>query len=367
MSYKLFEWNNNYNIGSEIINQQHQQLFVLVNKVLNLALSKDEIDQNEYKFIYNQLLEYSFYHFNVEEKYMEDNGLDSEYILMHKRIHHQFVIYLQEQRKKEVTFKDIFDLVDYYVRWIVQHVLEIDKCIVSQIEFINQGKSSKEAYAQAKTQKREIVEPLLSIIKVLYNVLLEKSIEIQNINKELELKVALRTNELQELNSMLQELNQHDTLTKLHNRHYVMLKLDELILNWQRYDQPFSLLFIDIDKFKLVNDIYGHEAGDKILIWTANLLKSTVRDVDIACRIGGDEFVIICPHTTIDQAIHVGNRINEAVSQKKFMEYQKWIPSLSIGVTQINNNKQNSNDLLKEADQAMYIAKNSGGNKTNRI
>ena len=85
-----------------------------------------------------------------------------------------------------------------------------------------------------------------------------------------------------------------DELTGLFNRRYAINAIDQLIGNWKRYGATFSVLFIDVDKFKSVNDNYVHEYGDRVLKWVANFFKNNIRETDIACRLGGDEFLIIC-------------------------------------------------------------------------
>ena len=92
-------------------------------------------------------------------------------------------------------------------------------------------------------------------------------------------------------NEKLEKISVIDELTKLNNRRFFMSELEKKIYNWQRYQEPFSLIYLDADKFKSVNDNYGHDIGDYVLKWISNFLQHNIRKTDIACRLGGDESI----------------------------------------------------------------------------
>ncbi|MBV7317159.1 diguanylate cyclase domain-containing protein [Shewanella sp. NIFS-20-20] len=193
----------------------------------------------------------------------------------------------------------------------------------------------------------------------------------------LEQKVVQRTKALSEINQDLQnevsrrqkiEQNlthqvQHDHLTGLPNRHLFMAKLDAAIHESHQQDnQNFALLFIDLDRFKLINDTLGHLEGDRFLIETAARLTSCIRGQDILGRLGGDEFVILLQHLKHKQdAIDVCDRIIEALTKPFILGNRQFRSGASIGVA-LNESKPNetSESLLKNADTAMYQAKSQG-------
>jgi len=188
----------------------------------------------------------------------------------------------------------------------------------------------------------------------------------QKLNEEikqrhiLENKVKERTKELYHKNKLLEELAIRDKLTKLYNR----VKLDDVFENElnrsNRYDASFSIILIDIDFFKLVNDNYGHQVGDNILIEFANILKFSIRDVDILGRWGGEEFLIICPDTDSHGAITLAEHIRVKIDNFSFHIVNK--KTASFGVSSfIQNDTQET--ILSRADNGLYKAKESGRNQ----
>ncbi len=162
------------------------------------------------------------------------------------------------------------------------------------------------------------------------------------------------------------ELAVIDPLTGLYNRRYLSSHLDNLIKKSAETNHPVSLLIIDIDFFKSVNDTYGHDAGDEVLKDFGRRLASNVRGMDLACRIGGEEFVIVMPETDISLAYTVAERLREDVASVPF-ELSSSETSLevtiSIGVTAAEDPSESSSSLLSRADQALYRAKEEGRNR----
>ncbi len=147
-----------------------------------------------------------------------------------------------------------------------------------------------------------------------------------------------------------------DNLTGLYARHY----LDEQVNLMQKKDFCGSLIVTDIDNFKKVNDTYGHQIGDKILIQVSSIIKSCIRESDVAARWGGEELAIYLPQATIDQTVRVAERIRNRV----FAETNPQV-SVSCGISEWNweDEKINVEGLFYKADMALYEAKNSGKNQ----
>ena len=129
---------------------------------------------------------------------------------------------------------------------------------------------------------------------------------------------------------------------------------------------PFSLLFVDIDDFKKVNDNYGHLTGSRILSELGRVFLSNLRSKDIPCRYGGEEFVIILPHTSGEYAVIVSEKIRKVVEEESFNSYEQEPIGLtvSIGVAQASVKYSSYNDLIADSDRAMYKAKEWGKNQT---
>jgi diguanylate cyclase (GGDEF)-like protein len=125
---------------------------------------------------------------------------------------------------------------------------------------------------------------------------------------------------------------------------------------------------MDVDHFKLINDTYGHKAGDRVLKKIAETCQKTLREIDIIGRVGGEEFALLLPETDIDQAMDVAERLREEIAKAK-VEIDQVLPinfSISIGVTTLTPQNENIEVLLNVADKALYVAKDSGRNRVVR-
>lgn len=162
------------------------------------------------------------------------------------------------------------------------------------------------------------------------------------------------------------ELAITDALTGLHNRHYLETHLKTLFEDSQKNNKSLALLMTDIDYFKSVNDSFGHDAGDKVLKEFARRLRSNTRSVDLACRIGGEEFVIVMPDTSLTECYNVAERLRRAVESEKFNVRDGQDPleiTTSIGITALDSSVTTLEGLLKKADNALYCAKRDGRNR----
>ncbi len=166
------------------------------------------------------------------------------------------------------------------------------------------------------------------------------------------------------LHRKTEELTIIDDLTGVHNYRYFSAKIEEEKRRAARYDQPLSLIMVDIDWFKRFNDNYGHEVGNQVLIGLTNVIKRAIRDVDILCRYGGEEFIVILPQTVEREAFKIAERIRREVEQAEFGG--AGIPSLrvtvSVGITSFPENRRSEEELINAVDQALYRAKGSGKN-----
>ena len=165
-------------------------------------------------------------------------------------------------------------------------------------------------------------------------------------------------------NAKLYELATKDGMTKLYiYRHFYTL-LENEIRRCQRYDRNMSLILMDIDNFKKINDTYGHLTGDNILRRLAVVLQETVRKIDIPARYGGEEFVVILPETNKEDACIIAERIRKNVSEivVKVNDDQDLSPTISMGVAQYSTDGKEPKELINAADTALYFSKHNGKN-----
>jgi len=165
--------------------------------------------------------------------------------------------------------------------------------------------------------------------------------------------------------SQLQKMATHDGLTKLLNRQQFDLMLDDLIARHARYGRPASLLMIDIDHFKRVNDTYGHQAGDVVLVGLGRHLMEYARVNDRVYRYGGEEFAILLPETELAGASLFAQRLCEAIANKPYdLSDGTQLPiTVSIGVASCPDHADTAQTLISAADKALYTAKQTGRNQ----
>jgi len=154
-----------------------------------------------------------------------------------------------------------------------------------------------------------------------------------------------------------------DKLTKLYNRLYFNEIYKYYINQYKRNKTPFSMLIIDIDNFKKINDTYGHKQGDEVLQKLGEIIKKTIRKTDLAFRYGGEEFVILFPNTHLIQALQVAERLKKNVSQRIKIDMKPVTISGGIG----EYNGENPMEFFEKIDSALYKAKNTGKNKIETV
>ncbi len=176
------------------------------------------------------------------------------------------------------------------------------------------------------------------------------------------LRLAEKNDELQSLNEVLSQLSITDGLTKLHNHRYFQDHLTREIKRVSRTSSPLSLILLDIDDFKQLNDTYGHAAGDEVLISLASIMNESARESDLIARYGGEEFVILMPNTDLAGAVHLAEKIRMAVESTRLIIGDRMKPTdvtISLGVALFKGNRR---EFFAEADRALYRAKAAGKN-----
>ena len=179
-------------------------------------------------------------------------------------------------------------------------------------------------------------------------------------------KLKLLQDELREKNDLLETLSVTDVLTGLANRRRLMTRLEEEVARARRYKTPLSVVMMDIDHFKQVNDVHGHAMGDEVLRNIGTMLKAGVRTTDLAARYGGEELTLVLPHTDIPAALQVAENMRERFAD---LEHRldgvtvKKTVSMGVASRDGQGDMPSAEDLLKHADEALYRAKQGGRNR----
>jgi diguanylate cyclase (GGDEF)-like protein len=181
-----------------------------------------------------------------------------------------------------------------------------------------------------------------------------------------QIALALERAAWQQRANQFQLMSITDPLTGLHNRRYLEARLTEELSRSKRYDYPLSFMMIDIDDFKAYNDRNGHQAGDQALEITAQCLRTVLRKVDVASRYGGEEFSILLPQTTLQEAGAIADRVRRKINSTEFT-HGKSQPlgavTVSIGLSAFSGTLDSAEAIIRAADRALYHAKNHGKNR----
>ena len=183
---------------------------------------------------------------------------------------------------------------------------------------------------------------------------------VKRLSDDLESALTART----EAEQNLMWLADHDPLTNLFNRRRFQEVFDRILALSVRYQRTGALLFLDLDQFKYVNDLSGHQAGDALLLLVASGLRDAVRHSDILARLGGDEFALVLPEAQAEEAVYMANKLQHELRQVEFAAHgREHKVSCSIGITLFPDHGSDLNDLLANADMAMYQAKEAGSGR----
>ncbi|HEY4131872.1 MAG TPA: diguanylate cyclase [Gemmatimonadaceae bacterium] len=194
---------------------------------------------------------------------------------------------------------------------------------------------------------------------------LNSMLRIKRLQEELE----ERERQLLEANERLRYMSQTDGLTGLDNRRNLEERIDEMFEHAKRLSEPFACVMCDIDRFKSVNDTYGHQAGDAVLKQFAKILRNELRQIDRAGRYGGEEFMLLLPGTVLDAAVTFAERVRKQVESHTFtFEGSSICRTASFGVSAWPHPRiKHCDGLVRAADDALYVAKEKGRNRVIRF
>ncbi len=254
----------------------------------------------------------------------------------------------QEQRQLLYSIAAIFIMLAGAVYFVTSPSSKRLLSLVDALPLL--AKKQFKAFRQTKVNRRHIFSDELDLLA---NSAVELSYELEQLNLEIEQKT-----------KELENIAMYDLLTGLPNRNMLNYQLSKAIANLTYNGASIAVLFLDLDDFKKVNDSHGHADGDKLLIEAANRIRLNLRQVDMVCRFGGDEFVIFIDQVqSIEQVEFVANKILQHFKQPIKIASNLFYISTSIGIAYTNESIVKADDLIRQADIAMYEAKSEGGGR----
>lgn len=362
-----FQWNSYFETGICDVDNQHRVLVGLINRLSEFLSRANALSLEVILDVVDDLVAYSGYHFAEEEGVMRGVDIDPRHLDKHLALHAAFISDVTLFRSNPAVFKSAGEaarLLNYLIHWLGYHILGTDRVMARQVLAIQAGLLPDEAFrTQEHIRDSEVLEPMLHALNGLFHQVSQRNRELMELNQTLEKKVAERTQDLMVANQRLEKLAMTDVLTGLPNRRHALIRLELERTNADEGKRPLSVLMIDADGFKQINDSYGHEAGDEVLRAVARCLRDSVRTDDLACRLGGDEFMIICPNTSLEGALLIAEEVRQGVAELRVpVGIGEWRGSVSIGVATQRPGLSTVEDLIKAADEGVYAAKDAGRN-----
>lgn len=360
-----FTWTSDFETDLKDVDEQHRNLVEIINR-FGEHLTEGDIDSLKIEQIFKELAEYADYHFKEEETLMDKIGIDERHTDIHINEHKDFLSEVTSLHSG-ITHGDhdsLKLLLDFLINWLAYHILGADQKMARQIHAVRSGIASRKAFIQEEEAVAHLAyRPLVDALSQLFNLLTYRNRQLVKLNQSLEDKVSERTKELSDANHRLEELSLTDPLTGLYNRRFAVRALQTI---WDEADLTgggISCLMIDADHFKEVNDNWGHDAGDFVLKELSRTISYSLRTDDILCRLGGDEFFVICPSTPLEDGFYVAESVLKTVNELVVPTGEgTWIGSISIGVAGRTTEMLHHEEIIKAADDGVYLAKNYGRN-----
>lgn len=362
---EAFRWDQCFVTGLEMVDHQHHYLVNVVNQFGELLMRPQGATIEEIEQLVGELKSYTIYHFSEEESLMTQAHLEPCYLKPHKKEHAQFLLDVTHMHAAMSgnNRQAAMALLNFLSNWLAYHILGSDQLMAMLMRAKANGIAADEAYTAFQKSRDPATATLLQAMSHLVSQVSERSRALFELNQTLEARVAERTQELLLSNQRFETMAMTDVLTSLPNRRHAMLVLEREWQNANAQGTALACMMIDADGFKTINDRFGHDAGDEVLRQLARCLRHAVRNDDIVCRLGGDEFLIICMGTPLDGALHIAEKTRQEVADLRVPAGAGlWTGSVSIGVAAREASHKGADHLLKSADESVYLAKARGRN-----
>ena len=359
-SIDIFPWDDNFKTGLPQIDDQHRVLVSLLNKLAShVAFRSGTLSLEE---VFDALTDYTIYHFKSEEAIWADVFADDHSMAEHLAVHEHFIQTLNTLKvaRKKAPFDQVaHDALDFLTRWLASHILEKDRFMAYTVLAMQGGLPLEEAKARAHHQMEGVTRNLIDIILSLYSVLSSNTLHLmRKLDEHQKMEEAYR-----EQRRRMEHLARFDALTGLPNRVLLTEKVQEIMD--QAEPHFLAIVYLGLDGFKVINDTYGHEMGDHVLITMAERIQGIVRGRDIVSRPGGDEFIVVLRDIhELDACIPWLASLLAASRKTIPIDAGRTLKlSASLGVSFYPQNEGITPDqLFRQADQALYQAKQAGKN-----
>ncbi len=359
-----FRWDTYFVTGLRDVDDQHHELVDVMNRFGARAADSEGASAEELRAVCDDLANYARYHFTEEEGMMRAEGLDPRHLADHLGQHAAFLDEVGRQREGVHDPAAAQRLMRFLIQWLTFHILRTDQFMARQVTARRAGRTPSEAFRDAWSTHDPATEALVASLNGLFQLLSERNRELFALNRSLEDRVAARTRELSTANERLEHMALSDALTGLPNRRHAMRALQRAWDEPSDAASPLACMMIDADGFKQINDGYGHDAGDEVLRGLARQLVRSLRTDDVVCRLGGDEFLVLSPRTSLADAAQVAEKLRRDVAALRVPAGAgAWNGSISVGVAVRTDAMGRPEDLLKAADEAVYAAKRLGRNR----
>lgn len=360
----VFPWHEHFNTGIKSIDQQHRQLVDLLNSLAD-NLMQDEATENAHAF--DELIDYARVHFEEEERLWNEYFQNDPWLIEHQQNHMSFVPELLEIKKltqHQDPHSATEEVIHFLIHWLAFHILFDDKRMALALRTQHQGIPPQLAKEHANQVMNSSMRELIDSVLSMYDGLSSRTLNLIRETKERQ-----RAQEkLEELNQQLEQMSITDPLTGLHNRRYFDSVLQDELKRATRSQSPLSLILIDLDHFKHLNDHYGHSAGDNALEQVGKALNTLCRrPTDFCFRVGGEEMAVICSGQSRPNAQAFAEMIRAHIEELSIPnETSIATPALtaSIGLyTLVPVPTTDIKILFSKADDALYTAKKAGRNQ----
>lgn len=346
-------------IGLHLIGEKARELMIDIEKLPETSWTFEEVKQ--------RLMEI------IEVCYEYEEGMASDVSQTKVRSGNEPVILMVDDDTSFLMYvKEQLELIGWYVVAMTnpEKAMRSFYDVRPDCVVIDTCMNEKSGFEVLEFLKQKLKQQFISIVMVSVDSTKEmrmKSFEMgadDFIHKPFDLdELIVRIKRQLERKKQIDELILLDELTHVYNRKYLQQAYAQVQSEWMRTEYSYCLSILDLDFFKKVNDTYGHLVGDEVLKEFAQLLKRDTRMRDIVVRYGGEEFIILFPKTTVQEAYDVLNRLRESFSQHVFQQEVPFSCTFSAGVTEIKDTEKPVEYWIKLADQALYEAKRKGRNR----
>lgn len=301
----------------------------------------------------NDMISITFNNPETNESTIKATNIENEHLENKTFSNHNSLIGLVNQGDKSLSFIDISDRSKF--RTVFDR----------EIDFTVNVKNLKSTIIFPIVNQDETSENNNEVLGAVF-ISRKKKIEFNDEHKNLANVLIQQASKAITYSSNLKRISElaiKDGLSGLYNHRHFKEMLSNIVARALRYSEDLSVVIIDIDNFKMINDDHGHQAGDAIISETGVLIDNSIREIDIAARYGGDEFAIVLPKTNESGALFVAKKIVKKIESSKILNSDKINTTLSIGISSFPKNAMTQDGLIEKADIALYEAKNRGRNQ----